>query len=321
MSRVLITGATGFVGGVLCEALAQAGYRVRAALRTDRTVPICIAEKIVVGDIISTCDWPAALEGVDAVIHTAARVHVMHGPAALSNLYAEINEHGTQCLAEAAARAQVRRFVFLSSVKVNGEETSGRAYTASDVPRPQDAYGISKWHAEQHVMRIAACSSMEAVIVRSPLVYGPCVRANFLRLMRWVDRGWPLPLGAVRNRRSLVSIWNLCNLLVHVLKHPSASGRTWMVSDDEDLSTSDLLCRIGRAMARPVRLFPVPLGALQLCASLVGRRAEFSRISGSLVVDITQTCADLGWSPSVKVDEALARTVAWYLSEARSGEV
>ena len=304
----------------MCEALAQAGYRVRAALRTDRSVPCGIAEKVVVGDINSTCDWTAALEGVDSVIHAAARACCMM-PQLSANLYAETNERGTQCLADAVARAQVRRFIFLSSVKVNGEETSDRAYTAFDAPRPQDAYAISKWHAEQHVMRIAACSSMEAVIVRSPLVYGPGVRANFLRLMRWVDRGWPLPLGAVHNKRSLVNIWNLCDLLLHVMRHPSAPGRTWMVSDGEDLSTGDLLRRIGRAMGKRVRLFPVPVAVLQLCAALVGRRAEIARLSGSLVVDITQTRADLGWSPSVKVNEALARTVAWYLSEGRSREV
>jgi nucleoside-diphosphate-sugar epimerase len=169
-------------------------------------------------------------------------------------------------------------------------------------------------------MQIAAASGMEAVIVRSPLVYGPGVRANFLRLMRLVERRWPLPFGAVRNQRSLVNIWNLCDLLLHALKHPSAPGRTWMVSDGEDLSTGDLLRRIGSAMHRRVRLFPVPMSVLQLCADLVGRRAEFARLTGSLVVDITPTRDDLGWSPSVRVDEALARTVAWYLSEGRSRE-
>jgi len=294
---------------------------VRAALRKDRPIDFRLAEKVVVGDIDATSDWAAALEGVDAVIHTAARVHVLHGGAPLADLYAKTNEHGTQCLADAAMRAQVRRFVFLSSVKVNGEESGGRSYTALDAPRPQDAYAISKWHAEQGLMRSAADSSMEAVVVRSPLVYGPGVRANFLRLMRWVDRGWPLPLGAVRNRRSLVNIWNLCDLLIHLLEHPSASGRTWMVSDGEDLSTADLLRRIGSAMARPVRLFPVPVGVLQLCASLVGRRAEISRLSGSLAIDITRTRAELEWSPPVTVDEALARTVEWYLGEGRSSEV
>jgi nucleoside-diphosphate-sugar epimerase len=262
-----------------------------------------------------------ALEGVDTVIHTAARVHVLHGATALAILYAETNERGTQCLAVAAARAQVRRFVFLSSAQVNGEETHGVAYSASDAPRPNDSYAISKWHAEQHIIRIAARSSMEAVIVRSRLVYGPGVRANFLRLMRWVDRGWLLPLGAVQNRRRLINIWNLCDLLLRLIRHPSAPGRTWMVSDAKDLSTTDLLRRIGGAMGRRVRLFPVPKGVLQFCAGLAGHRAKITRLTGSLVDGITQTRADLGWSPSVSVDEALARTVAWYLGEGRSREV
>jgi nucleoside-diphosphate-sugar epimerase len=321
MTRVLVTGASGFIGSVLCEALAQAGYRVRAALRTDRTVAISVAEKEVVGDINSTCDWTLALEGVDSIIHAAARAHVLHNGAALASLYTETNERGTQCLVTAAVRAQVRRFIYLSSVKVNGEGTGCRGYTALDEPHPQDPYGISKWHAEKHVIQIAAGSGMEAVIVRSPLVYGPGVRANFLRLMRLVERGWPLPFGAVRNKRSLVNIWNLCDLLLHALTHPSAPGRTWMVSDGEDLSTAELLRRIGDAMSRRVRLLPVPVSVLRLCGALVGRRAEIARLSSSLVVDITQTRADLGWAPPVKVDEALARTVAWYLSEARPREV
>jgi len=320
MTRVLVTGATGFIGSVLCETLAQAGYRVRAALRTDRPVAGCVAEKAIVGDINSTCDWTAALQGVNFVIHTAARAHVLHHGAGLSNLYIETNERGTQCLVTAAVRAQVHRFVYLSSIKVNGEEAGGRGYMELDEPRPQDPYGISKWHAEQHVMRIAAGSIMEAVIVRSPLVYGPGVRANFLRLMRLVERRWPLPFGGVRNRRSLVNVWNLCDLLLHVLKHPSAPGRAWMVSDGEDLSTAELLRRIGRAMGRRARLFPVPLGVLWFCAELMGRRAEIARLSGSLVVDISQTCRDLAWTPSVNVDDALARTAAWYLSRARSSE-
>jgi nucleoside-diphosphate-sugar epimerase len=317
MSRVLVTGPTGFIGAVLCESLTGAGYVVRAALRTDRPVPSAIAEKVIVGDIGSTSDWTAALEGVDAIIHTAACAHNLRDNLALANQYTETNVRGTQCLANAAARAQIHRFVYLSSVKVNGEGTSGRAYTAFDEPRPQDAYGISKWHAEQHVIRIAAGSTMQAVIVRSPLVYGPGVRANFLRLMRLVERGWPLPFGAVRNKRSLVNIWNLCDLLLHALRHQSAPARTWMASDGEDLSTPELLRRVGAAMGRRILLFPVPNEVLQLCAALVGRRAEIARLSNSLVIDISQTRADLGWSPPVTVDEALVRTVAWYLGEGR----
>jgi nucleoside-diphosphate-sugar epimerase len=320
MTRVLVTGATGFIGSMLCDALSRSGYLVRGALRAEQPVPVAIAEKIIVGDINSTTDWMQALKGVDAVIHTAARTHVLHTTRAGANLYCETNERGTQRLANAAAQTTVSRFVFLSSIKVNGEETSVRAYSPLDAPRPQDEYGLSKWHAEQEVTEIAARCSMEAVIVRPPLVYGPRVRANFLRLLQWVDHGWPLPLGAVRNIRSLVNIWNLCDFLLHVLKHPSAPGRTWMVSDGEDLSTPELIRRVGTAMGRRVRLIPVPAGLLQLSARLVGRRGELARLTGSLAVDITQSRVELGWSPRTAVDEALARTVAWYLNEARPGE-
>ena len=315
MTRVLVTGATGFIGGVLCEALASADYLGRGALRTDRAVPAAIAEKVVVGDINSTTDWTQALRGVDLVIHAAARAHVLHPAQGTANLYFETNERGTQRLANAAAQMQVARFVLLSSIKVNGEETPIRAYTSADDPQPQDAYGMSKWHAEQHVAAAAGHGGMQAVIVRPPLVYGPRVRANFLRLLRWVDRGWPLPFGAVRNRRSLVNVWNLCDFLLLVLKHPDAPG-TWMVSDGEDLSTPDLIRRIGTAMGRRVRLPSVPVGFLQLSAGLVGRGGELARLCGSLAVDITQTQAQLGWSARVSVDAALARTVAWYLDGA-----
>jgi UDP-glucose 4-epimerase len=317
MSRVLVTGATGFIGSVLCEALARADYQVRGALRTERAVPAAIAEKVIVGDIDSTTDWTQALQGVDCVIHAAARSHVLHPARDSANLYFETNEHGTQRLANVAAQMQVKRFIYLSSVKVNGEETRERAYWPGDEPHPQDDYGLSKWHAEQHVTAAAVHSGMQTVIVRPPLVYGPRVRANFLRLLNWVERGWPLPLGAVRNSRSLVNVWNLCDFLLLLLTHPKAPGHTWLVSDGEDLSTPDLMRRIGAAMGRRVRLPSVPVALLQLSADLLGRRGELARLCGSLVVDITQSRAELGWSPPVTVDDALARTVAWYRGEGR----
>jgi nucleoside-diphosphate-sugar epimerase len=276
-----------------------------------------VAEKAMVGDILGTTDWSAALEEVDLVVHAAARAHVLHDSESSSNLYLTTNAQGTRHLAHAAASAGVRRFVYLSSIKVNGEETTGAAYTSSDEPRPQDAYGKSKWLGEQWLGEIAGKSGMEAVIIRSPLVYGPGVRANFLRLMRWVDRGWPLPVGAIRNQRSLVSIWNLCDLLRTVLTHPLAAGRTWLVSDGEDLSTPELIRRLGRAMNRRVRLLPVPSAVLEMCGVITGRRAEIARLCGSLVLDVSQTRSVLDWCPPLSVDEALARTVAWYLSDER----
>jgi nucleoside-diphosphate-sugar epimerase len=314
MTRLLITGATGFVGQVLCGELSQAGYIVRAALRTDRPMPACVSEKAVIGDIGSSTDWAAALDGVDLVIHLAARAHILHDAQGNAELYAETNARGSRQLAEAAVQAKVRRFIYLSSIKVNGEETTGCAFTASDEPHPQDAYGTSKWLAEQAVRKAGGASGMETVIVRSPLVYGPNVRANFLRLMRWVDTQRPLPLGAIQNSRSLVSIWNLSDFLLHVAKHSAAPGGTWMVSDGEELSTPELIRRIGAAMHRRVRLLPVPEGLLKLAGGLTGKKAEIARLCGSLAIDITQTRRELGWSPPMTTNESIARTVSWYLS-------
>jgi len=313
MTRVLITGATGFLGQVLCEVVARAGYAVRAAVRAEKPPPAAAADSVRVGDIGAGTDWSAALAGVDCIIHAAARAHVLHDDAAAAKLYFETNVHGTRTLAQAAARAGIRRFVYLSSIKVNGEETGAAPYTTADPPSPRDAYGQSKWHAEQALQQVAASSAMQSVIVRPPLVYGPRVRANFLRLLSWVERGWPLPLGSVSNRRSLVSIWNLCDLLVRALEHPRAADRTWMVSDGEDVSTPELIRRIGRAMGRRVTLVPVPVPLLRLGAGLVGHGAEFARLCGSLTVDISRTRAELGWSPPLALDAGLARTSAWYL--------
>lgn len=315
-ARVLLTGANGFVGTVLSETLARSGYLVRAALRTDREVPASVTERFVVGDIGGTTDWSRAIEGVDYVIHLAARVHVLHDSPANENLYLETNARGTQCLASAALRSGVRRFVYLSSIKVNGEETQRGAYSHLDPPQPLDPYGVSKWRAEQS-LRVVANDGLSYAIVRPPLVYGPGVRANFWRLMRWVDKGLPLPLGAVANQRSLVSIWNLCDLLQRLLGPTVPSGRVWMVSDGEDLSTPALIRRIARAMNKSITLPPVPAGWLVAAGKLLGRGDEVRRLCGSLQVDITATRNELDWSPPVSVDESLRRTVDWYLRDGR----
>ena len=313
--RVLVTGASGFVGSTLCQVLVESGYIVRAALRREKPLPQYIAERVVVGDIAGIIDWQSSLSGVDAVVHAAARAHVLHDSPDGEKSYIASNAHATRQLAEAAARAGVRRFIYVSSIKVNGEETAGFAYRPTDVPNPRDAYGVSKLLGEQAVLEATALSGMEAAIVRPPLVYGPGVRANFLRLMHWVDAGRPLPLGSVGNRRSLVSIWNLCDLLERLLRDPLPTGRVWLVSDAEDLSTPELIRRLGAAMGRRVRLLPVPTRLLQAGAALLGMQAEAARLCGSLAVDISSTRDDLGWSPPVTVAESLARTVRWYVAE------
>lgn len=317
VKRVLVTGASGFVGRVLCETLARSGYTVRAALREDRLMPGHVAERVIVGNIGPATTWDEAVRDVDCIVHLAARAHMLSDTAANSHLYLETNQQGSANLALAAARAGVPRFVFLSSVKVNGEDSMAGVFAADDVPAPQDAYGKSKWLAEQAVRAVALQSGMQVSVVRPPLVYGPGVKANFLRLMHWVDTRRPLPLAAVDNRRSLVSVWTLCDLLETLIEHPAAPG-TWMVSDGEDFSTPELIRRIGKAMNRRALLVAVPQGLLRFIGAVLGRTAEVNRLCGSLAVDISSTCGKLGWAPPLPADEALHRTVSWYLSERRA---
>jgi UDP-N-acetyl-alpha-D-quinovosamine dehydrogenase len=317
MKRVLVTGARGFVGSTLCPMLERAGYRVRAAVRTDGPTPAGASEQAVVGEVGGQTDWAPALQGVDLVIHLAARVHVMKPATAVAASYFETNARGTERLAQEAARHDVRRFVYLSSVKVNGEETRIRAYTADDVPHPRDAYGMSKWQAEQLLLQAASGKSMRPAIIRPPLVYGPGVRANFLHLLRWIDMERPLPLGGVRNSRSLVSVWTLCDLVIRALDHPAAANRTWMVSDSEDISTPELVRRLASAMGRRTRLLPVPPALLRLAGGLLGKGAEVRRLCDSLTVDVARTRAELGWSPQLSMEAALSATVSWYLSNWR----
>ncbi|MDD0815400.1 SDR family oxidoreductase [Curvibacter sp. HBC28] len=305
---ILLTGATGFVGQALLARLAQDGRAVRAVSRRRPPTPAGPTDWVAMPDLGPDNDWRTALAGVEQVVHTAARVHVMHDTAAdpLAE-FRRANVEGTLALARQAAAAGVRRFVFVSSVKVHGEATApGQPFRASDTPAPQDAYGLSKWEAEQGLHAIAQATGMAVVIVRPPLVYGPGVQANFAALMRWLARGRPLPLGRVRdNRRSLVALGNLVDLLCVCLDHPAAAGQTFLVSDGEDLSTQDLLRRLGQALGRPAQLWPVPVLWLRLAAAGLGRGAAMQRLSGSLQLDITPTCQRLGWRPPVSVDQGL----------------
>lgn len=288
------------------------------AVRSAVSLPDCSIRPVVVGDIGSVVDWQPALRGVQDVIHLAGRSPSVHARHEDPRAIWATNSRGTERLASAAARAGVRRFVLLSSVKVNGGASLGRrTCTAQDPPRPQDEYGESKYLAEAQLLEIAGRSTMQASIVRAPLVYGPGVRGNFLRLLRWVDRAWPLPLGAVDNCRSLVNVWNLSSLLVHLLQDESAG--VWMVSDGVDLSTPELIRRIAVAMGRRAHLIPVPVVLLHASARLLRREGDIERLCGSLTVDITRTCSELGWKPRTSLDEALLRTVNWYLRDG-SGE-
>jgi nucleoside-diphosphate-sugar epimerase len=315
MRRILLTGATGFVGRHLCARLAGAPYILRAALRVPVAAPVGFAESAVVGSIDAQTDWGSALRDVDVVIHAAARAHRPDDTAV--EPYLEVNARGTQRLAAAAAQAGVTRFIYLSSVKVNGEGRADRPYRTGDAPHPGDVYANSKWLGERYLWEMSGSSTVQPVVMRAPLVYGPEVKGNFLRLLRWVDEARLLPLGAVQNRRSLVSVWTLCDLLVCVLEHPAAVNRTWMVSDGEDISAPDLVRRLAHALNRPARLLSIPPSLLRLAGDLLGRGADVRRLCDSLTVDIAPTRELLGWSPPLSMHEALARTVSWYRTAVR----
>ncbi|MCB4810626.1 SDR family oxidoreductase [Methylovorus menthalis] len=307
---MLVTGANGFVGTALCTRLLKENVTVRGAVRSSvqllRDMEIAHSD-----EITAQTDWAAPLWDVKTVVHLAARVHVMseHSEDALSE-FRYINVEATLNLARQAAALGVKRFIFLSSIKVNGESTEpGHAYSADDIPAPADAYGISKYEAEQALLNLAAETGMEVVIIRPPLVYGPGVKANFATMMRWLDHGIPLPLAAVTdNRRSLVALDNLVDLIVTCLDHPAAANEIFLVSDGEDISTADLLRRMGQASGKSARLFFVPLPLLRLGAALLNKSSFFQRLCGSLQVDIHKTQRILGWSPKITLDEGLRRS-------------
>ena len=310
---ILVTGATGFVGGALVKRLAadRACKGAVAAVRRNADSRSEGGRQVQVGDLLPTTDWGLALQGIDAVVHCAARVHVMQDDATNPlQAYREVNVNGTLNLARQAEQAGVGRFVYVSSIKVNGEATQpGRPFTADDVPAPLDPYGVSKLEAEQGLREIEALTGMEVVIVRPPLVYGPGVKANFASMMRWVARGIPLPLGAIQNARSMVALDNLVDLLVICLTHPAAAGQTFVVSDGEDVSTTELLRRTAQAMGKKALLLPVPASVLELGTSLLGKRAVAQRLCGSLQVDIEKTRRLLGWSPPLTLDQGLKKAV------------
>lgn len=320
--RVLITGATGFIGPHVCAALKRAGWVVRGAKLADRQpLQSCaVDEWVAVADIGGDVNWSEALRGVNTIVHLAGRVHVMHEHVAdpLAE-YRRFNVAGTESLARSAAFLGVSRVVFVSSIKVNGERT-GRdrdgafeRYHENTPPSPHDAYAISKWEAECRLQDIAAATGIEVVIVRPPLVYGPGVGANFLRLMRLVDRGIPLPFGSVHNLRSLIYVENLADALTTCVIAPQSRNRTYLIRD-VDLSTADLIRTIASALGRRPRLLNLPDWVVRLGAHLCFKDGALDRLTGSLLVDDHLIRRELSWVPKCSLESAMARTAAWYRS-------
>ena len=307
--KALVTGGNGFVGSALVKRLLadELATEIVSIVRCSVCDLSKGVEHIVIDGIDESNDWRHALLGCEVVLHLAARVHVMQ-EAAVDPLdaFRRVNVKGTLNLASQAAAAGVQRFLFVSSIKVNGEVTQlGRPFTADDVPAPKDAYAISKMEAEQGLREIARQTGMDVVIIRPPLVYGPGVKANFSAMIRWLKSGVPMPLGAIHNQRSFVGLDNLTDLLVTCITHPGAANQTFLVSDDQNLSTTELLCQMGQAIGHPARLIPVPTSCLKLVAAMVGKSEVYQRLSGSLEVDIEKTRRLLGWSPPVLVVEGL----------------
>ncbi len=314
MTHVVVTGANGFIGKALCQTLACAGYAVtgvvRAADRIDAAAPY---HQAVIGEIDGATRWLRCLAHADAVVHLAAHVQVAKRNAAQClTAMRRVNVEGTENLARQAAAAGVKHLVYVSTVKVNGEQTCGGSFKPEDAPSPSDPYARSKLEAEQALLRVAAETGLQSVIIRPPLVYGPGVKGNLLSLIQWIDKGLPLPLARIDNRRSLIALDNLTDILMLCVHHPAAVGEIFLVSDGEDLSTPELMRRIAGALGRPARLCPAPLMLLRLTAQAMGRRDSFNRLCGSLQVDSSRAHTMLGWRPPVSVEQALSRTVEWY---------
>jgi UDP-glucose 4-epimerase len=323
LKHVVVTGANGFIGQHLCRALVESGREVTACVReqADASVFSDLSDSLRILRLPASgfgADLSHILRNADAVIHLAGRAHVMRETAEdpLSE-FRKVNVGGTESVALAAAQSGVKRFIYLSSIKVNGEATDGRAFFADDLPGYCDPYGQSKWEAEARLVQIAAETDMEWVIVRPPLVYGPGVRGNFLTLMKCVFRGIPLPLGALHNRRSLVSVYNLCDFLDFLVDHPAAANSRFLVSDSEDISTPDLVRHIAIALHRSPRILPCPKAVLVMVGIVLRQRAAVQRLCSSLALDKQKTRTVLDWSAQVTLDAGLNRTAEWFLSTER----
>lgn len=305
--RVLVTGATGFVGTALLPVLAAEGFAVRVAVR--RTAAPAGCETAMVGDISGGTEWSAALRDVDCVLHLAGRAHILQGRAKELEEFRRVNRDGTARLAQASAAAGVKHFLYVSSVKAVGENSGDNTWTEETTPAPTTPYGISKWEGEQAAVA-AGAGAMKVAVLRPTLIYGPGNLANMQRLLRAIDAGWPLPLATVRNRRSLVYLTNFVSAIVSAVRGEVAG--TYFVADGEDLSTAELIRRLARALGRPARLWPFPIALLRAAAVLAGRREDAERVFDSLTVDAGAFRRVASWTPPVSTSDGLAATAAWY---------
>jgi len=316
MPTALITGATGFIGHAVCEQLLARGWQVKGTIRSSSQDGVGLPEGVIPCSVDSLgpgTDWRKALSGIEMIVHLAARVHIMKDTSEDSLLeFRQVNTHATERLARMAAQMGARRFVFLSTIKVNGEDSGDRAFNEEDALNPQDNYALSKLEAEQALRRVAEETGLDVVILRSPMVYGPGVKGNFLRLIQVVQRGIPLPLASVHNRRSVIFLGNLVEVVISCMTHPQAKGKTYLVGDDEQLSTAELISRTARALGKSARLWPFPVELLRYAAMLLGKSAEADKLLNSLLVDSSKIRSELGWKPHFSLDEGLSVTARWF---------
>jgi len=317
VSKILLTGSTGFVGTALRKKLHTNGVEFTSAVRTLASIKESqgnLGKIDTIGEIGPDTCWDKALEDVETVIHLAARVHVMNDTVSDPlQSFRNINTAGTLRLAAAAANAGVRRFIFLSSIKVNGELTTNQPFDEHSPATPIDPYSISKYEAETGLRKIATVTSMEVVIIRPPLIYGPGVKANFLRLLSTVVRGVPLPLASIKNRRSMVALDNLVDFIITCIDHPAAANEMFLISDDKDLSTAELVQCMAKQAGHSARLFALPQPLMALGAALLGKKVILNRLTHSLQIDSSKARQLLQWQPPISTDQAIADTVAWYL--------
>ncbi len=317
--RILVTGANGFVGQVLCQALNKNGYFVRAAVRSNEKIAQLPegVEYCIVGEVSLDTKWSIALEGIDVVIHLTSRVHLMQDNSSDPLLeYRKINTAGTERLARIAVQSGVSRFIFLSSVKVNGEYTGddkAASFSEANTPNPQDDYAVSKWEAEQALTKIGKESGLETVILRPPLIYGPGVKANFFSLLKIIDLGIPLPFAAIKSKRSFIYLGNLIDIILKCIISSKVSGQTFLVSDGEDVAIPQLMRKIAKSMGRDLMLISIPVGVLKFFGEISGKKSEIDRLVRSLVVDNKKIVKALDWKAPYSLDGGIGITVKSYL--------